>query len=209
MASLATSPSPLLYPKWQTQYEAALLETDRHKLPIRVAVAELVILNRLHVLVGTAGREQERQAMSDALRATKAARAAGEKSPRRSNYASASGLSWGRFSWVSADVADKRPTILAVCAPCGTGHLTGCVCGDGRWRRGGAAQKRFGDAIPRCATRGAKRGSAPSHLSILRWQAIYRSAKGTVCSKLHTQGSKPVRLIPSGFRCSGRDAPLG
>jgi hypothetical protein len=57
----------LYYPEWQTQYEAALLEKNRHKLPKRVAVAELVLLNRLHVLVDKAGHEQERVAMSDAL----------------------------------------------------------------------------------------------------------------------------------------------
>jgi hypothetical protein len=68
MAGSAPSPYPLFYPEWQTQYEAALMETDRHKLPKCVAAAELAILNRLHVLVGTAGCEQERQAMRDALR---------------------------------------------------------------------------------------------------------------------------------------------
>lgn len=69
MASPATSSSPVHYPEWQQQYEAALLETDRDKLPKVVAVAELAILARLDVLVGKAGHEQERTAMSDALRA--------------------------------------------------------------------------------------------------------------------------------------------
>ena len=69
MAGSAPSRYPLRFPGWQTQYEAALFETDREKMPNFVAAAELAILNRLHVLVGTAGREQERQAMSDALRA--------------------------------------------------------------------------------------------------------------------------------------------
>jgi hypothetical protein len=68
MASPATSPSPFHYPEWQPQYEAALLETDNHKLPKFVAAAELVILNRLHLMVGK-GHEQERIAMTDALHA--------------------------------------------------------------------------------------------------------------------------------------------
>jgi hypothetical protein len=69
MASPAASPSPLFYPEWQPQYEAALLETDDGKLPRLITAAELAILNRLHLLVGKAGYDQERIAMSDALRA--------------------------------------------------------------------------------------------------------------------------------------------
>jgi hypothetical protein len=69
MASPAASPSPLFYPDWQPQYEAAFMETGRDKLPKLIAAAELVILNRLHLLVGNAGHEQERIAMSDALQA--------------------------------------------------------------------------------------------------------------------------------------------
>jgi hypothetical protein len=69
MASSAASPSPLFYPEWQPQYEAALFETNRDKLPKFVAAAELVILNRLHVLDGKAGHERERTAMTDALHA--------------------------------------------------------------------------------------------------------------------------------------------
>jgi hypothetical protein len=69
MASPATSPSPLHYPEWQPLYEAALFETDREKLPEYVRAAELAILGRLEVLVGKAGHEQERIAMTDALHA--------------------------------------------------------------------------------------------------------------------------------------------
>jgi hypothetical protein len=69
MAGSVRALFPLYYPEWQTQYEAALLETDRHKVPKCVAVAELAILNRLHVLVGKAGHHQERVAMSEALHA--------------------------------------------------------------------------------------------------------------------------------------------
>jgi hypothetical protein len=69
MASSDPTSFPLDYPEWQTQYEAALMETHREKLPKLIAAAELVILNRLHVLVGKAGQEQERIAISDALHA--------------------------------------------------------------------------------------------------------------------------------------------
>jgi hypothetical protein len=69
MAGSAPSPYPLYYPEWQPQYEAALFETDEDKLPKCVAAAELAILGRLDVLVGKAGHEQERHAISDALHA--------------------------------------------------------------------------------------------------------------------------------------------
>jgi hypothetical protein len=63
------SASTLRFPEWQAQYETALLETDEGKLPKSVAAAELAVLNRLHCLVGKAGNEQERVALSDALHA--------------------------------------------------------------------------------------------------------------------------------------------
>jgi hypothetical protein len=61
--------TPLRFPEWQVQYEAAILETDNGKLSNVVAVAELAILNRMHALVGKAGHEKERIAMTDALHA--------------------------------------------------------------------------------------------------------------------------------------------
>jgi hypothetical protein len=69
MADSDFSRSPLFYPDWQTQYEAALLQSDDGKLPKCVAAAETAILSRLHALVGKAGQEQERIAISDALHA--------------------------------------------------------------------------------------------------------------------------------------------
>jgi hypothetical protein len=69
MAYLAPSLSTFHFPEWQAPYEAALVETDPDKLQECVAAAETAILNRLHVLGGNAGHEQERLAMSDALRA--------------------------------------------------------------------------------------------------------------------------------------------
>jgi hypothetical protein len=61
--------SALRFPQWQAQYEAALFETDRAKVLWCVAAAEAAILGRLDVLADKAGHEQERIAMTDALRA--------------------------------------------------------------------------------------------------------------------------------------------
>jgi hypothetical protein len=69
LAYLAPSPTTFHFPEWQAPYEAALVETDSDKLQECVAAAETAILNRLQVLGGKAGHEQERLAMSDALRA--------------------------------------------------------------------------------------------------------------------------------------------
>ena len=69
MANSDFSPSPLFYPDWQTQYEAALMETDRGKLAKFVAAAEVAVRGRLQVLVGEFGHEQERIAITDALHA--------------------------------------------------------------------------------------------------------------------------------------------
>ena len=42
------SPSPkILYPEWQNEYQAALVEIDREKLPERVVASETAIFNRL------------------------------------------------------------------------------------------------------------------------------------------------------------------
>jgi hypothetical protein len=69
MAYIAPSPSRLHFPEWQEEYKAALVETDCDELQNCIAAAETAILNRLKVLAGKAGHEQERTAMSDALRA--------------------------------------------------------------------------------------------------------------------------------------------
>jgi hypothetical protein len=69
MADSQPSPSPLPFPGWQTQYQAALMETNGDKLPKVVAAAERAILSRLQVLAGKVGHEQERIAMTDALHA--------------------------------------------------------------------------------------------------------------------------------------------
>jgi hypothetical protein len=69
MAHIAPSPTALHYPEWQEEYKAALVETDSGELQKCIAAAELAILSRMQVLAGKAGHEQERLAMSDALRA--------------------------------------------------------------------------------------------------------------------------------------------
>jgi hypothetical protein len=56
-------PSPnVLYPEWQNEFRAALLELDTEKLRERVAAAETAIFNRLQAIsarlkshCGTAG----------------------------------------------------------------------------------------------------------------------------------------------------------
>ena len=68
MAGSARSLFPLRFPVWQTQYEAALMETNRDKLPKFVAAAETAIFSRLQGLAGIADHGEERQAMTDALR---------------------------------------------------------------------------------------------------------------------------------------------
>jgi hypothetical protein len=69
MAYLAPSLSTSHFPEWQEEYKAALVETDCDELQQCVTAAELAIFRRLQVLASKAGHEQERTAMSDALRA--------------------------------------------------------------------------------------------------------------------------------------------
>jgi hypothetical protein len=64
------SPSPkILYPEWQNEYQAALVELDREKLPERVVVSETAIFNRLQVISRSSDHQAERQAIEDALAA--------------------------------------------------------------------------------------------------------------------------------------------
>ncbi len=63
------SPSVFLYPDWQNEYAAALLELDPGKLPERVAAAETSIFNRLQVMSQSSDHQAERQAIEDALAA--------------------------------------------------------------------------------------------------------------------------------------------
>jgi hypothetical protein len=62
------SPSPeILFPHWQNEYQAALVELDREKLPQRVAAAEAAIFNRLQAISQSFDHQAERQAIEDAL----------------------------------------------------------------------------------------------------------------------------------------------
>jgi hypothetical protein len=59
----------ILYPQWQNEYAAALVELDREKLPERVAAAEAAIFNRLQVISQSSDHQVERQVIEDALAA--------------------------------------------------------------------------------------------------------------------------------------------
>ena len=62
--------SVLLYPDWQPQYEAALLEGDSSKLQARILAASEAIAERMKVLAQNHhGTPEERDAIVDALNA--------------------------------------------------------------------------------------------------------------------------------------------
>jgi len=67
---MATDDSPsfrILYPHWQNEYQAAVLELDRTKLSERVAAAEAAIYTRLQQISQNSPHDPERQAIEDAL----------------------------------------------------------------------------------------------------------------------------------------------
>ena len=68
---MATDDSPfrIVYPHWQNEYQAAVLEVDRKKLPERVAASETAIFNRLQAISQSSADQAERQAIEDALSA--------------------------------------------------------------------------------------------------------------------------------------------
>ncbi len=59
----------ILYPHWQNEYAAAVLELDRKKLAERVAASETAIFNRLQTISQSSDHQAERQAIEDALAA--------------------------------------------------------------------------------------------------------------------------------------------
>ena len=59
----------ILYPHWQNEYAAAVLEPDRKKLAERVAASETAIFNRLQTISQSSDHQAERQAIEDALAA--------------------------------------------------------------------------------------------------------------------------------------------
>jgi hypothetical protein len=67
MAAKDSSSPKVLYPEWQNQYQAALVELDREKLSERLAAAETAIFNRLQSIAQSSDHQAERQAIEDAL----------------------------------------------------------------------------------------------------------------------------------------------
>ena len=67
---MATKDSPfpeIIYPEWQNEYQAALVELDREKLPELVAAAETSIYKRLQQISQSSDDQAERQAIEDAV----------------------------------------------------------------------------------------------------------------------------------------------
>ena len=60
------------YPHWQRDFEAALREGDPQSLRRRVDAAEAALFLRLQALVGSAEEQNERQAISDAIKTLRA-----------------------------------------------------------------------------------------------------------------------------------------
>jgi hypothetical protein len=62
-------PSPhILFPHWQNEYPAALLELDPLKLPVLVEAAETAIYKRLQQISTNSEHSAERQAIENALK---------------------------------------------------------------------------------------------------------------------------------------------
>ena len=57
----------LIYPEWQAEFQAAMIETDLHALRIRIAAAEALMRKRLHEIADTADHNLERMAIADAF----------------------------------------------------------------------------------------------------------------------------------------------
>ena len=57
----------IVYPEWQKEFQAAILELNREKLADRVVMAERAISKRLQGLSQSSDRAGERQAIEDAL----------------------------------------------------------------------------------------------------------------------------------------------
>jgi hypothetical protein len=57
----------ILYPEWQHEYQAAILESDPKQLTERTKAAERAIFVRLQAISGSADSDAERHAIEDAL----------------------------------------------------------------------------------------------------------------------------------------------
>jgi hypothetical protein len=69
---VAEQRSELLYPKWQAEFQAAIIELEPQALAIRIAAAEILIEKRLREIVHQFGHSLERLAIADALSALQA-----------------------------------------------------------------------------------------------------------------------------------------
>jgi hypothetical protein len=59
--------SRILYPEWQPEYHAAIVEPNHENLSARVMAAETAIFNRLQSISQSSHYQAERQAIEDAL----------------------------------------------------------------------------------------------------------------------------------------------
>src|SRR5438046_9182016 len=67
MADVSRSSPNIVYPEWENEFRAALLELDTEKLRELVAAAETAIFNRLQAISQGSNHTAERQAIEDAL----------------------------------------------------------------------------------------------------------------------------------------------
>lgn len=67
MADPDSSSPEILYPEWQSEYRAALMELDPKKMLERVTATETAIFKRLQTISRSADNHAERQAIEDAL----------------------------------------------------------------------------------------------------------------------------------------------
>jgi hypothetical protein len=67
MAEPSSSSPKILYPEWQNEFQAAILELDREKLEERVMAAETAIFKRLQAIAQSSDHNSEREAIEDAL----------------------------------------------------------------------------------------------------------------------------------------------
>jgi hypothetical protein len=59
----------LIYPEWQAEFQAAIIETDLHALRIRIAAAEALMRKRLREIAVGPDHDLERMAIADAFAA--------------------------------------------------------------------------------------------------------------------------------------------
>ena len=68
MTARDSQPTPdILYPHWQNEYEAALVELDNNVIQERIDAAEAAIYRRLQELSQDSNHHTERHVINDAL----------------------------------------------------------------------------------------------------------------------------------------------